>query len=249
MSISYGLKNKNIVISGGTSGIGLAVAKELIKETTNVFILGRSSGRGKIALEVLGKGYYVSCDVTSETSCKEAIKKVLEKVDRIDILINSAGIYKEERLETITEADFDLTMKVNVLGTMFLSKVCLPYMMTGEDSNIVNVGSDAGVEGNYGCIVYCASKGAVVSLTKAMALDYSPKVRVNCICPADVETPLVEKQLASGSYTLEEMGEVYPLGRIAKASEVAHVILSVVSPHNSFMTGSIINVDGGLTAK
>lgn len=249
MSISYGLKNKNIVISGGTSGIGLEVAKELIKETTNVFILGRSKERGNSALEVLEKGYYVSCDVKSEISCKEAIKNVLEKVKSIDVLINSAGIYREERLETVTEVDFDLTMKVNVLGSMLLSKVCLPYMMNGEDPNIVNIGSDAGVEGNYGCVTYCASKGAIVSLTKAMALDCAPKVRVNCICPADVETPLVEKQLSSGSYTLEEMGEVYPLGRIAKASEVAHVILSVVSPYNSFMTGSIINVDGGLTAK
>ena len=249
MSISYGLKNKNVVISGGTSGIGLEVAKKLIKETANVFILGRSKERANAALKVLGSGYYVSCDVKSETSCKEAIKKVLEKVDRIDILINSAGIYREERLETVTEEDFDLTMKVNVLGTMFLSKACLPYMTAGEDHNIVNIGSDAGVEGNYGCIVYCASKGAIVSLTKAMALDYAPKVRVNCVCPADVETPIVEKQLSGGSYTLKEMGEVYPLGRIAKASEVAHVILSVVSPHNSFMTGSIINVDGGLTAK
>lgn len=248
MSISYGLKNKNIVISGGTSGIGLEVAKALIKETENVFILGRSKEKGNTALKALGKGYYISCDVKNEKSCKEAITKVLKKVARIDILINSAGIYKEERLETITEEDFDLTMKVNVLGSMLLAKTCLPYMV-GEDPNIVNIGSDAGVEGNYGCVIYCASKGAIVSLTKAMALDYAPKIRVNCICPADVETPLVEKQLSSGSYTLEEMGEVYPLERIAKASEVAHVILSVVSPYNSFMTGSIINVDGGLTAK
>lgn len=249
MNISYGLKNKNIIISGGTSGIGLETAKALVKETSNVFILGKNKEKGKAALDFLGKGYYISCDVKSEESCKNALKEILSKVDTIDLLINSAGIYKEERLDTVTEDDFDLTMKVNVLGTMFLTKVCIPYMLEAKDPNIVNIGSDAGVVGNYGCIVYCASKGAIVSLTKAMALDYAPKIRVNCICPADVKTPLVEKQLLSGNYTLKEMGEVYPLERIANASEVAHVILSVASPYNSFMTGSIINVDGGLTAK
>lgn len=249
MSISYGLKNKNVVISGGTSGIGLETAKKLVKETANVFILGRDRIRGKAALEILGKGYYVVCDVKSEESCKNALKEILTKVTKIDVLINSAGIYKEERLDNVTEEDFDLTMKVNVLGTMLLTKVCLPYMLESKDPNIVNIGSDAGVVGNYGCIVYCASKGAIVSLTKAMALDYAPKIRVNCICPADVKTPLVEKQLLNASYTLKQMGEVYPLERIANVSEVAHIILSVASPYNSFMTGSIINVDGGLTAK
>ena len=98
--------------------------------------------------------------------------------------------------------------------------------------------------------MYCASKGAVVSLTKALALDLAPDIRVNCICPGDVDTPLLTAQLAAadGSYTKAEMGESYPLGRIATAEEVAHVIGSVASPANSFMTGAVIPVDGGLTA-
>jgi NAD(P)-dependent dehydrogenase (short-subunit alcohol dehydrogenase family) len=121
---------------------------------------------------------------------------------------------------------------------------------TAQDRCIINIASDAGIGGNYGCPVYCASKGAVVSLTKALALDLAPDIRVNCICPGDVDTPLLTAQLAAadGSYTKAEMGESYPLGRIASAEEVAHVICSVASPANSFMTGAVIPVDGGLTA-
>ena len=121
---------------------------------------------------------------------------------------------------------------------------------TAQDRCIINIASDAGIGGNYGCPVYCASKGAVVSLTKALALDLAPDIRVNCICPGDVDTPLLTAQLAAadGSYTKAEMGESYPLGRIASAEEVAHVICSVASPANSFMTGTVIPVDGGLTA-
>ena len=119
-----------------------------------------------------------------------------------------------------------------------------------QDRCIINIASDAGIGGNYGCPVYCASKGAVVSLTKALALDLAPDIRVNCICPGDVDTPLLTAQLAAadGGYTKAEMGESYPLGRIASAEEVAHVICSVASPANSFMTGAVIPVDGGLTA-
>ena len=116
---------------------------------------------------------------------------------------------------------------------------------------IVNIASDAGIGGNYGCPVYCASKGAVVALTKALALDLAPSVRVNCVCPGDVDTPLLAEQLAAAEhrYTKEDMGRAYPLERIAAAREVAHVICSVASPANSFMTGAIIPVDGGLTAR
>jgi NAD(P)-dependent dehydrogenase (short-subunit alcohol dehydrogenase family) len=219
--------------------------------------------------------------------------------DRIDILVNSAGIYQEKRIEQVTVAEYNRIMDVNVKGTLFMIQACRPYMLsrgetetgaaqktengsaadatdsthttgnaaqkltapnttdesnsrsrTAQDRCIINIASDAGIGGNYGCPVYCASKGAVVSLTKALALDLAPDIRVNCICPGDVDTPLLTAQLAAadGSYTKAEMGESYPLGRIASAEEVAHVICSVASPANSFMTGAVIPVDGGLTA-
>ena len=303
--MEYGCKNKVVVISGGTSGIGLAAARAFWRDGAVVSIVGRDSAKGMIALaaiagckdpeaavfpglpegtdtlsaaeglandgagtrdssvpgtaEELARLRYIRADVTKPADCRmaAAIAACYGK-DRIDILVNSAGIYQEKRIENVTVADYNRIMDVNVKGTLLMIQACQPYMLphgetepgTVQDRCIINIASDAGIGGNYGCPVYCASKGAVVSLTKALALDFAPDIRVNCICPGDVDTPLLTAQLAAakGSYTKEEMGEGYPLGRIAATEEVAHVICSVASPANSFMTGAVIPVDGGLTA-
>ena len=321
--MEYGCRNKVVVISGGTSGIGLAAARAFWKDGAAVSIVGRDSAKGMIALaaiagckdpeaavfpglpegtdtlsaaeglandgagtrdssvpgtaEELARLRYIRADVTKPADCRmaAAIAAYYGK-DRIDILVNSAGMYQEKRIENISVADYNRIMDVNVKGTLLMIQACQPYMLphgetgTGvagsaaeetavadsagsgraQDRCIINIASDAGIGGNYGCPVYCASKGAVVSLTKALALDFAPDIRVNCICPGDVDTPLLTAQLAAakGSYTKEEMGEGYPLGRIAAAEEVAHVICSVASPANSFMTGAVVPVDGGLTA-
>ena len=303
--MEYGCKNKVVVISGGTSGIGLAAARAFWRDGAVVSIVGRDSAKGMIALaaiagckdpeaavfpglpegtdtlsaaeglandgagtrdssvpgtaEELARLRYIRADVTKPADCRmaAAIAAYYGK-DRIDILVNSAGIYQEKRIENVTVADYNRIMDVNVKGTLLMIQACQPYMLphgetepgTVQDRCIINIASDAGIGGNYGCPVYCASKGAVVSLTKALALDFAPDIRVNCICPGDVDTPLLTAQLAAakGSYTKEEMGEGYPLGRIAAAEEVAHVICSMASPANSFMTGAVVPVDGGLTA-
>ena len=303
--MEYGCRNKVVVISGGTSGIGLAAARAFWKDGAAVSIVGRDSAKGMIALaaiagckdpeaavfpglpegtdtlsaaeglandgagtrdssvpgtaEELARLRYIRADVTKPADCRmaAAIAAYYGK-DRIDILVNSAGIYQEKRIENVSVADYNRIMDVNVKGTLLMIQACQPYMLphgetepgTVQDRCIINIASDAGIGGNYGCPVYCASKGAVVSLTKALALDFAPDIRVNCICPGDVDTPLLTAQLAAakGSYTKEEMGEGYPLGRIAAAEEVAHVICSMASPANSFMTGAVVPVDGGLTA-
>ena len=303
--MEYGCKNKVVVISGGTSGIGLAAARAFWRDGAVVSIVGRDSTKGMIALaaiagckdpeaavfpglpegtdtlsaaeglakdgsgardssvpgtaEELARLRYIRADVTKPADCRmaAAIAAYYGK-DRIDILVNSAGIYQEKRIENVTVADYNRIMDVNVKGTLLMIQACQPYMLphgetepgTVQDRCIINIASDAGIGGNYGCPVYCASKGAVVSLTKALALDFAPDIRINCICPGDVDTPLLTAQLeaAKGGYTKEEMGEGYPLGRIATVEEVAHVICSVASPANSFMTGAVIPIDGGLTA-
>ena len=224
--MNYGCVGLCVAISGGTSGIGLAAALRFLVDGARVYILGRSEERGAQALRYLeeqtGKqAVYISCDVTKQAECKAAVAKIAEQETRpdwqLDILVNSAGFYREQRLEQLTEADFDAMMNVNVKGMMFLTQAALPYLRS--KSSVVNIASDAAVSGNYGCALYCATKGAVVAFTRALALDLAPSVRVNCVCPADVDTPLLAQQLAdaNGGYTLADVASAYPLQRIAAA--------------------------------
>lgn len=250
--MNYGLQDKIVVISGGTSGIGLATARLAANDGARVFLIGRSEEKGLSALGMLEAGpemvKFIQADVSTSEGCQSVAEVLRRAAGRVDILINSAGVYREQWLELVTEDEYQEIMDINVKGTLFLCQVMLP-LMTEHGAAIINIASDAGLEGNYGCPVYCASKGAVVALTRALALDFAPRIRVNCVCPGDVATPLVEKQLAAGDYTLEEMAEPYPIGRIGQPEEIAHVICSLASPLNSYMTGSIVPVDGGLTAK
>ena len=260
IAMEYGCKGKIVVLSGGTSGIGLAAAKRFREDGAMVFLLGRSTDRGMAALQELPGGapaaeqerpgaLFVRCDVRDPEACRFAAAVIQAYAPQVDILVNCAGGYREASLEDTTPELYGDIMDTNVKGAFFLTQACRPLMHDG--SCIVNISSDAGIAGNTGCAAYCASKGALVALTKALALDLAPQIRVNCVCPGDVDTPLLDRQIeaAGGSYTKDDLARAYPLARIATADEVAHVIASVASPANSFMTGAVIPVDGGITAQ
>ena len=246
---------KTVLITGGTSGIGLASARMFLLSGATVAIMGRNSERGNAAVEELaatGTRPELFCgDVTKVNECERIIKEITERFGHIDVLINSAGEYLEKSIADTMENDFDRIMAVNAKGSYFMAKAAVPALKSSRGA-IVNVSSDAGINGNVNCTAYCAAKGAVTLFTKALALEMAPYgVRVNCVCPGDIATPMLERQLAATNDPLryrQEMESVYPMGRIGTPEEVAGVILFLASDAASFVTGAAWSVDGGLTS-
>lgn len=243
-----------VLLSGGTSGIGLAAAQLLLARGAQVMLMGRSEERGRKALAELDAGEraaFVAGDVRHPADCRRAVRETLAHFGRLTGLVCSAGIYVEGALEDLRPEVLDTVLDINVKGTMYLCQAALPALKQAHGS-IVNVASDAGVHGNYFCTAYCASKGAVVLFTRALALEVAHEgVRVNAIAPGDIMTPLTRGQLQASpdpEAALQEMASVYPLGRIGTPEEAAAVIAFLLSAQAGFVTGAVWRIDGGLTA-
>ena len=240
---------KTAIITGGTSGIGLAAAKIFLKHNFNCALVGRSRERfNKIKYELGKRVEFIAADVRKVDDCDKIISRTVEIFGGVDVLINSAGIYHEGAITSADEEIFDDLFATNVKGTFFTTRAAVGELIKRRGS-IVNVASDAGIRGNYFCAAYAASKGAIVAFTKSLALELSNfPVRVNCVAPGDVLTPLTQAQLQASNSTVEDLAKIYPLGRIATPEEVAEAIYFLASGAATFITGAVLSVDGGLTA-
>ncbi len=252
----HDFKDKVVLITGGTSGIGLSAAEIFLNNFAKVAIVGRSKQKGQQAIEQMGEDkdrlLYIQGDVSKVADCENIVRQTAHHFGKLDIVVNCAGQYLEKLISDMTEQEYDHIMGVNVKGSYFISKYAASELRKAGKGAIVNVSSDAGINGNLLCTAYCASKGAITTFTKALALELAPyNIRVNCVCPGDIHTSLLDEQLEqspNAAKMLKEMASVYPMGRIGYPEEVAKVICFLCSEHTSFVTGALWTIDGGLTA-
>ncbi|MBA3745082.1 SDR family NAD(P)-dependent oxidoreductase [Sporichthya sp.] len=253
------LAGRVALVTGGGSGIGRATVLRFVAEGAAVAVL---DVRGEAAAETValvpdGSALALTADVTVAAEVDAAVDAAAARFGRLDVLVNNAGTFGVlGSVEVIDEADWDRCMAVNVKGVQLCSRAALRHFAPapGESAGIVNVASVAGLVGIGWASVYCASKGAVVALTRQMALDLGPRqVRVNAVCPGTVLTPMSEPLLAvrgGGDLAagIAMTVEKYPIGRLGTPAEIAAAVLFLASEEASFLTGSIVAADGGMTA-
>ena len=250
------LTDKVALITGGTSGIGAATAILFAKEGAKVAITGRNEKRGEEIISQIrdggGNAFFVRTDVSKAGDCRRAVEQTLTTFGRLDILFNNAGVFYAHTTLDCTEEEWDQQIDINLKGTFLMSKYALPSMIAQGSGVIINNSSGWGLVGGDAAVAYCASKGGVVLLTKAMAVDHGRQgIRVNCICPGDVDTPMLPEDAAFRGMKWEDYvagAANRPMGRVGTADEIAKAVLFLASDDSSFMTGAALVVDGGGTA-
>src|SRR5882672_622218 len=250
------LSGKVALITGGGTGIGRAIALAFAREGASVAVAGRRLEKLREVISEIqkqgGAGLAMECDVTRARDVERAVKGTVERFGRLNVLVNNAGTLHVSTVEGISEEEWDRVMTVNVKGPFLISRAVLPEFRKCSGGAIVNIGSVLGLVAMKDRAAYCASKGGVTMLTKAMAIDHGHEnIRVNCICPSIVETELVKGLFdASGQGQALRKGRLamIPLGRFGQPVDVAEMAVFLASEESSWLTGAAIPLDGGLTA-
>lgn len=226
------LKGKTAIVTGAASGIGRAAAQALAAAGAEVV------GFDRTACEEAG---ILAADVSAEAEVEAAVAEAVRRLGRFDIVVHCAGIEIAAPLEALDIADLDRMFAVNVRGPMLVTRACLPYL--NDEARIVTVASELAYLGRAGSSAYCATKGAILALTRSWARELAPRIRVNAVAPGPTDTAL----LHFGALTRDQQAleTANPLGRIARPEEIAHAILFLAGPGASFVTGQCLSVDGG----
>ncbi|HEY2472333.1 MAG TPA: glucose 1-dehydrogenase [Terracidiphilus sp.] len=251
---AFGLENRHALVTGGASGIGEATVKELVRAGAFVWIADINRSAAEALSKSLGSSNVLHLDVTSV----ESIAAAVAHVSHLDILVNNAGIGHVGSIEQTQPEDFDRLLNVNVRAVYLVTRAFLPLLLAaGEDGgavgSIVNIASVAGLVGIKQRFAYCTTKGAVVAMTRQLAVEYPKTLRINAICPGTVETPFVEGYLEkfhkqNKEEVRAELRARQPIGRLGRPDEVASMVRYLASDQAAFISGSIFTIDGGWTA-
>jgi len=247
------LEGKVAIVTGAASGIGLATAKLLSEMGAVIALIDINESGGVDAAGQIkkskGKAKFFCCNVTSDFECKKTVDTIYKEFGGIDILFNNAGVIRRKNITELSEKEWDLVLNVNLKAIYLLSRYVIPIMIEGGGGSIINTGSGWGLKGGPNAAAYCAAKGGVVNLTRAMAIDHGKQgIRVNCVCPGDIDTPLLHgeaHQLGVDEESFIREAADRPLNRIGVPQDIANAVLYLASDLSSWVTGSVLVVDGG----
>lgn len=242
-------EKKVAIITGGSRGIGKEIAKKFAKENYNLVINYVSERTNteelKKEFEELGaEVLFIKTNVTSYEECEKMAKDAINKFGKIDVLVNNAGVTKDSLLLRMKEEDFDTVINVNLKGTFNVTKACIPYMMKKKSGKIVNISSVVGISGNSGQANYAASKAGIIGFTKSVAKELASRnILANCVAPGYIATDMTN---GLSDAVKESINNQIPLKRVGRPEEVAKAVYFLAGEENSYITGQVLNVDGGM---
>lgn len=247
-------KDKVVIVTGGTSGIGRATAVAYAKHGAKVVVAGRRVEEGNQTVALIkatgSAGVFVQTDVTKEADVKALVDKTVQTYGRLDIAFNNAGVEVLGPIAEFTEADYRRVFDINVLGVLLCLKYEIPAMLKTGGGAIVNTSSIAGSISMGGMAVYSGTKHAVNGITKAVALEYAKQnIRVNAVAPAAIETDMLDRFTGGKPEMLDYFASLHPVGRVGKSEEIANAVLWLSADEASYVTGQTLMVDGGFTAQ
>jgi NAD(P)-dependent dehydrogenase (short-subunit alcohol dehydrogenase family) len=247
------LEGKVAIVTGAASGIGRATAELLAEAGAAAALIDIDKPRGKETAarihKIGGRAKFFFCDVTADSDCKKTAAAIHQEFGRVDILFNNAGVIRRKSIVELSEADWDLVIDVGLKAIFLLSRCIIPIMTAGGGGSIINTGSGWGLKGGPKAAAYCAAKAGVVNLTRAMAIDHGRQgIRVNCVCPGDVDTPLLRgeaEELGVAEEEFMKMAADRPIQRVGVPEDIARAVLFLAANLSAWVTGTSVLVDGG----